>query len=169
MPGYSSPILLDATVVSNFASSGSILFLVRLRESTVVTPAVRDEITQGFQLGHEYLESAIDAFDDTLPARGVPQDELLAELRERLDAGEAESLRGAIERDGTIATDDLAARRIAKDRDQPVIGSIGLLVLGIQRGSIDRKTADRWLDIWRNERGYYAPVDSVNDVLDTEE
>lgn len=168
MSRASSPLVLDATVVSNFASSGSVSFLVRLHESTVVTPAVRDEITRGLQLEYGYLKSAVDAFGDTLPVRSVPRDELLAELRERLDAGEAESLRAAIEHGGTIATDDLAARRIAKDRDQPVIGSIGLLVLGIRRDHIDQETADRWLDIWRNERDYYAPVDSVGDVLDEE-
>ncbi|WP_336133865.1 hypothetical protein [Natronomonas amylolytica] len=169
MSGYASPLFLDSTVVSNFASSDSLPFFPQLRESTVVTPAVREEITQGFQLEYEYLESAVDAFEDTLPVRSVPQDELLAELRERLDIGEAESLRGAIEHGGTIATDDLAARRVAEGRNQAVIGSVGLLVLGIRRDYIDQKTADRWLDIWRNERDYYAPVDSVGDVLDTGE
>lgn len=48
----------------------------------------------------------------------------------------------------------------------PVTGSIGLLVLGIERGRIDKETADEWLDMWRDTRGYYAPVESVEDVID---
>jgi predicted nucleic acid-binding protein len=76
------------------------------------------------------------------------------------------ALRGAVERDGTIATDDLAARRLATELDVPVTGSIGLLVLGIKREHIDSETADEWLEVWRDERGYYAPIESVTELLD---
>jgi hypothetical protein len=48
----------------------------------------------------------------------------------------------------------------------PVTGSIGLLVLGIKREHIDSETADEWIDIWRTERGYYAPVESITELLD---
>jgi predicted nucleic acid-binding protein len=75
-------------------------------------------------------------------------------------------LRGAVEHDGTVATDDLAARRLATELDMPVTGSIGLLVLGIKREHIDSETADEWLEVWRDERGYYAPVESVTELLD---
>jgi predicted nucleic acid-binding protein len=75
-------------------------------------------------------------------------------------------LRGAVERNGTIATDDLAARRLATELDVSVTGSVGLLVLGIKREHIDSETADEWIDIWRTERGYYAPVESVTELID---
>jgi predicted nucleic acid-binding protein len=78
-------------------------------------------------------------------------------------------LRGAIERDGTLATDDLAARYLADELGTPVTGSIGLLVVGIEYGHIDRETADEWLEAWRDERGYYAPVERVGELLDEEE
>jgi len=48
----------------------------------------------------------------------------------------------------------------------PVTGSIGLLVLGIKREHIDSETADEWLEVWRDERGYYAPVENVTELLD---
>lgn len=73
---------------------------------------------------------------------------------------------GAYERDGTLATDDLAARRLGDELSVPVTGSVGLLVLGVERGRVDRETADAWFETWRDERGYYAPVDEVGDVLD---
>jgi len=40
-------MFLDATVVSNFASTDGIGFLTTLLESPVVVPAVRDEIERG--------------------------------------------------------------------------------------------------------------------------
>ena len=96
--------------------------------------------------------------DDT----GPPEDR---ELRHRLDAGEADSLRGALECGGTLATDDLAARRLASEYDVPVTGSIGLLVLGIERDLLDTGTANDWLTTWRDERGYYAPAETIEDAL----
>lgn len=74
-------------------------------------------------------------------------------------------MRGAVEDSGALATDDLAARRLAGELDVPVTGSIGLLVLGIERDRIDTETADGLVETWRTERGYYAPVESVTELL----
>ena len=164
--GYPQPVFLDATVVSNFASTSSVEFLVHLLEAPTVVPAVRDEIERGVEHGHEYLISAVEAFDNGLAVSNVPPETGRVSLRKRLDPGETEALRGAFERDGTLATDDLAARCLATELDVPVTGSVGLLVFGIKREHIDSETADEWIDVWRNERGYYAPVESVTEVLD---
>ncbi|QSW99017.1 hypothetical protein [Haloterrigena alkaliphila] len=167
--GYPNPIVLDATVLTNFASADSIDFLVEAFESPVVVSAVRDEINRGNRLGYDYLETIADSFGDQLPIIDVDRSAESSEIRDRLDAGEAESLLAVIERDGTLATDDLAARRVADERTIPVVGSVGLLVLGVEQGRIDEATADGWLETWRNERGYYAPVESVSDVLDDDQ
>lgn len=164
--GYPNPIFLDATVISNYASTNSIEFLVDILEAPVVAPAVRDEIEQGVDFGHEYLTSAVEAFDEGLVVSDVPPEIGRVNLRKRLDPGETEAIRGAVERDGTLATDDLTARRLAMELDVPVTGSVGLLVLGIKRELIDSVTADEWIDIWRSERGYYAPVESVTELVD---
>jgi predicted nucleic acid-binding protein len=164
--GCPKPIFLDATVISNYASTNSIGFLVDILEAPVVAPAVRDEIEQGVDFDHEYLTSAVEAFDEGLIVSDVPPEIDRVNLRKRLDPGEIEALRGAVERDGTLATDDLAARRLATELDVPVTGSVGLLVLGIKREQIDSETADEWIDIWRTERGYYAPVESVTELVD---
>jgi len=164
--GYPQPVFLDATVISNYASTNSVEFLVHVLEAPIIVSAVRDEIEQGVDLGHEYLARAVEAFDEGLAVSDIPPEIGRASLRERLDPGEAEALRGAVERDGTIATDDLAARRLATELDVPVTGSVGLLVLGIKREHIDSETADEWIETWRDERGYYAPVESVSELLD---
>ena len=163
--GYPQPGFLDVTVISNFASTSSVEFLVHLLEAPIVVPAVRDEIERGVKHGHEYLTSAVEAFDNGLAVSDVPPETRRMSLHERLDPGETEALRGAVERNGTIATDDLVARRLSTELDMPVTGSIGLLVLGIKRERIDSETADEWLEVWRDERGYYAPVESVTELL----
>jgi len=164
--GYPQPVFLDATVISNYASTNSVEFLVHVLEAPVVVPAVRDEIKQGVKHGHGHLTRAVEAFDNGLPVSDVPPKIGRMSLRERLDPGETEALRGAVERDGTLATDDLAARRLASELEVPVTGSIGFLVFGIKRDRIDNETADEWIETWRNERGYYAPVESVTELLD---
>jgi predicted nucleic acid-binding protein len=166
--GYPQPVVLDTTVVSNFASTDSISFFATVLESPVVVPAVREELERGLDAGHGYLDTAVDALDDELPVRPVSADDGVQDIRDRLDRGEAESLLGAIEHSGTLATDDLAARKIADQRGVPVTGSIGLLVLGVEAAHLDCDTADEWLDTWREQRGYYAPVDSVAEILGDE-
>jgi len=136
----------------------------------VVVPAVRDELELGLDAGHAYLDSTVGVLDDELLVQNLSyeNEEDLQDLRSRLDPGEAESLFGAIEHCGTLATDDLAARKIADQRDVPVTGSIGLLVLGVESDHLDRDTAGEWLETWRERRGYYAPVESVTEILDGE-
>lgn len=164
--GYPQPVILDATVLSNFASADGISLLTTVLESPVVVPAVRDELERGLDAGHEYLDTVVDALEDDLPVQSTESDSDPQEIRDRLDPGEAQSLLVAIEHGGTLATDDLAARKAADRRDVPVTGSIGLLVLSVESGHLDRGTADEWLDTWREQRGYYAPVESVSEILD---
>lgn len=162
------PVVLDATVLSNFASSSSVALLVTVLDHPVVVSAVREELEEGYDRGHEFLQDALDSLGDgvDLVALGERADATDDELRARLDRGEAESLLVAIERGGTIATDDLAARRLAATYDVPVTGSIGVLALGVRRGVIDVETANEWLAIWREERGFYAPVARVEELLE---
>lgn len=47
---YPQPVFLDATVLSNFASSDAVGFLETVLDSPVVVPAVRDEIERGRNL-----------------------------------------------------------------------------------------------------------------------
>jgi len=132
-------------------------------------PSVREGIERGERAGYEYLGVAVDALGESLPIREVPSDADDSEICDRLDAGDAESILGVLAHGGTVATDDLAARRVAKSRGVPVTGSVGLLVPGVERGAIASETADDWLDGWREHRGYYAPVESVKELLDDEQ
>lgn len=166
-----TPVFLDTTVLSNFASSGSIDWLVGLLDQPAAVPTVRDEIERGREHGHRFLDDAIDALGEGIPLLEMNGDTVPPEshgIRRRLDAGEADSLIRTLEHGGTLATDDLAARRLASEYDVPVTGSIGLLVLGIERGVLETETGNEWLATWRDERGYYAPVETVEDALPDE-
>lgn len=112
--GYPRPVVLDTTVVSNFASTDSVSVLTAVLSSPLVVPTVRDELERGLDEGHEYLETAVDALGGNLSVRSPSSDTDAAEVRDRLDPGEAESLLAAIGASGTLATDDLAARELAK-------------------------------------------------------
>jgi len=169
--GLAEPVVLDATVLSNFASSAALSWLVELLDRPVAVDAVRDELERGRDLGYGFLVDALDALGTAIPvvpAGDLPNATDAHRIRERLDAGEAASLLVAAERGGCLATDDLAARRVANAHDVPVTGSIGLLVVGVERDTLAASTADEWLTTWRAERGYHAPVDSISDVLEGE-
>ena len=161
------PVFVDTTVLSNFASTDGTVTLQEIVDSFVVVASVRRELERGVDHGHDYLESALARIDaeSTVDVVETPAPDGSA-IRERLDRGEADALWGALDRDGTLASDDLAARQVAATRGVPVTGSIGLLALGVTRDVLTAETADAWLESWRAKRGYYAPVDSVRDVLE---
>lgn len=161
------PVVLDATVLSNFASSSTIGHLVTILDHPVAVPAVRKELERGCEQKYEFLTNALDHLGDDIDLLDVShrEDNIASEIHRRLDEGEAESLLGAIEYGGILATDDLAARRLAADYDVRVTGSVGILVLGVRAGVITIDTANECLAVWKEVRGYYAPVDRVQEIL----
>lgn len=139
--------------------------------------AVEQELRRGREDGYEFLEPALDrleAVDDfprgptdwigVVPIDGSPRNDV-PEVIEKLDRGEAHALYRAWP-DRTLASDDLDARQLAKSRDVPVTGSIGILAAGVESGELSVETADDWLDVWR-DTGYYSPVDSVAELVDS--
>lgn len=160
------PCFLDATVLSNFARTSSTGWLVELLERPAVVPAVRDEHEAGRAFGHEFLEEALDVIGTEVELVEVSETRGSPTFRDRLDLGESEWVRAAIENDGTLATDDFTARRVAQRHGVAVTGSVGSLVLGIERGRITTGTAVRWLDTWQSERRYYSPIERIPEALE---
>lgn len=164
------PLVLDATVLSNFASSKSISWLTSAFSGLETTPTVEQELRNGIDEGYSFLKPVVRAIDDEeVPVSGsvgeiADSSETLRVFR-RLDRGEAEALIIAEQAGGTLATDDMAARNLADGRGVPTTGSIGLLVNGVHRDLLSVETADEWLITWRKERDYYAPVESVSEAV----
>ena len=163
------PIILDSTVLSNYASTDSVTWLVTMLEDLQTVPAVRAELEHGCAAGYAYLDHAIAVLEGgdigvvETASEQLQQD--YPEIRDRLDPGEAEALGAAHTAGGTLVTDDGTARRLAADYDVALTGSIGLLVRGVVRGELPVETADEWLTTWIEERNYYAPVERVTAAL----
>jgi predicted nucleic acid-binding protein len=165
------PVVLDTTVVSNFAASDAFGKLLRTVDRPTVVPSVQLELEGGLDHGHHFLQRAVDALRSRDEVTVLGPDDVPDHSRwtERIDPGEAASLAVARDRDGTLATDDAAARQLAKEEDAAVTGSVGLLLRCIDEAELDVETADRWLDVWVDSRNYYAPVETVRELLPDEE
>lgn len=168
-----TPIVFDTTVLSNYARSRSMEWLVHATGIPVTVPAVEGELKDGREEGYEYLQSALDRTRRAETVPDGPADELLvveppstpdvSEPVSKLDLGEAHALRGAWP-DRILATDDLDARRLAEDCSVAVTGSVGILADGVERDELPTSVADEWLQTWRNA-GYRSPVESVAELL----
>ena len=163
------PIVIDATVLSNYASTDSVTWLATAFEDLQTVPAVRTELEHGCEAGYAYLNNALALLEtgDIGVIEAAPEQlqQEYPEIKDRLDPGEAEALVAAHTAGGTLVTDDGTARTLAADYDVALTGSIGLLVRGVVRGELPVETADEWLTAWIEERNYYAPVDSVTAAL----
>lgn len=171
-----SPIVLDTTVLINFARTDSVDWLAETISIPVTVDAVTRELGDGLWEGYESLESVseyieyVDGVPEepvdaicVVPLDGLPRNDAPVEI-EKLDRGEAHALYYAWP-DGTLATDDLDARDLAKKGGVHVTGSIGILVDGVERGALSVETADEWLEVWR-DAGYYSPVETVSELVE---
>ena len=105
---FSRPVVLDATVLSNYASTDSVTWLTTTLNALQTVPAVRNELEQGREIGYAYLEHALDVLEsgrigiaETAPEQ-LQQD--YPTVQTRLDPGEAEALVAAHTADGTLVT-----------------------------------------------------------------
>jgi predicted nucleic acid-binding protein len=159
-----SPVVLDATVLSNLAVTDDLDLLRALPTRFVTVEAVTDELRAGVEAGYDHLERAIDAID-VIAVEGEPESDVLDEL----DTGESYALHAAQKRAGTLATDDLPARELAADRGIELTGSIGILVQLVLHGELSIEGADAILEQWIADARYRSPVESVTEVLEREE
>lgn len=158
------PVVLDTVVLSNFAASGSLDLLSSILHRPCTVPDVRRELERGAGEGYEFTRRALDAIDDGI-SLVEPPDVATSRFREELDAGEAAVLALAADRDGIAATDDRAARTLARETGITVTGSVGILVHAVERGALTPATADAWIDRWIDVTGYYSPVESIEELL----
>lgn len=132
---FSSPVVLDATVLSNFASTASVTWLTSVLGNPMTVPAVERELRRGTENGYAYLDTALEAIE----TGHIPLEESAPEqleqtyptIRDQLDLGEAEALVVADQTSGTLVTNDGAARHLASTYEIELTGSIGLLVRGV--------------------------------------
>lgn len=157
------PILLDTTVLCNFGLVSRTDLVMRLwATAACTTPSALDEYRAGAASG--LLPP--DAWAD-LPAVTLAEEEtaFAENLPPRLGAGERTCLAVALHRQGLLVSDDLDARHAARQHGVPRTGTVGILVLCVQRGYLSRDQADVLL-AEMIALGYRSPVASLAPLLE---
>lgn len=158
------PILLDTTVLNNFIKVGQHSLLRQLfPTSTYITAEVYDELKAG-GLAEHIQQGVNEAWIRLVRLESEREVTLYREYSRTLGSGEAASLAVAICRAWALATDDRAARAAARAAGVPLTGSVGILIIGVQAGSISRQEGNRLLQEMRRH-GYHFPFGSLEGLL----
>jgi hypothetical protein len=156
----SAVILLDTTVLSNFARIGRLDLLRAVLSNAATTPYVIDELKAGevsgylFDCDWEWLE---------IVKLSSTEEDHLTRIRRILGEGEASCIAVALERGGILFTDDGDARRYALRLGIPVSGTLGVLALLVKKGYLTLSEADDCL-MKMIKAGYRSPVKSVSEI-----
>lgn len=146
-------IISNTTVLSNFAAIDALGKLRKLYEEVYLSTEVYKEIERGLEEGYRFysgIEEVLHPLRRTgwLKLTSLEGDEeisLFSSMPGQLHAGEASCLAIAEHRGWLLLTDDKAARRHAGNRKIGVSGTLGCLVLGIERSLWNLEQANEWL------------------------
>ena len=168
-------VIVNTTVISNFASIGQLDVLRQLYGSLAMSTDVYDEIQAGLEEGYRFY-AGIEQWVQPLAEGGwihltsLSHDQELRYFRElptRLHRGEISSLAIARHRGWLLLTDDRAARAEATRLGVLVSGSLGCLVLAIERHLYSLSQANIWLQEMIRQ-GYRSPVTDLTPLLKRE-
>ena len=154
-------LLLDNTVLSNFALVGHIDLLPKVLGAKVATtPHVMGEFDDGVSRGRlpktnfDWLELI------TLEA----EEEIhLQKLLARVNVGEASCLAVASYRNGRFLTDDRDARKLAALLQIPISGTLGILQRLVKRQTLSFADANQILADMIS-KGYRSPVQTLDEL-----
>jgi predicted nucleic acid-binding protein len=168
-------VIANTTVISNFASISQLDLLRQLYGQLYISTEVYEEIRVGLDEGYQFyagIEHLVHPFAEggwirlTSPAH-EEELRLLGELPGRLQQGEASSIAIAKHRGWTLLTDDQAARREAKRLGIRFSGSVGCLILSVERGLCPLEQANTWLHEMI-QQGYRSPVTDLTPLIERE-
>lgn len=157
------PVVLDNTVLTNLALVDRADLVKCLWPKTAcTTPAILDEYRVGAASGLVPADAWIDL---TVVTMSEEETALMASFSTRLGAGERSCLAVAVCRGGLLASDDLDARRIARQQNVPLTGTVGILGLCVRQGCLSRQEANALLTEM-TAVGYHSPVDSIDQLVE---
>ena len=163
-------VILNTTVLSNFASVGALNLIKSLFGMVYTTHEVHEEILRGISRGYQYLED-IDhemSFDETgwlrvIAIRSNTEHRLMDDLLKRLGMGESSCIAIAKSRKMIFLSDDRTARRIAKENGLRISGTIGILVRCVDKDIISFSECNVILTKMI-EKGYRSPVNNLEEL-----
>ena len=163
-------IILNTTVLSNFASVGELDLIKRLFGVAYTTHEVHEEILRGISRGYQYLEDVDHemSFDETgwlrvVAIRSCMEHQSMNDLLKRLGMGESSAIAIAKSRTMIFMSDDRTARRIATDMGVSISGTIGILVRCVDKDIISFLEGNIIL-VEMIRKGYMSPVDSLEAI-----
>ncbi|MCP4406086.1 MAG: hypothetical protein GY801_53440 [bacterium] len=162
----------NTTVLSNFASIGHIEVLRQLYGTLFISLEVYEEIQAGLEEGYHFYTALDHQIAPLTPSgwvhltsvSGRQELQTFGAFPPKLHQGEASSLAIACHRNWLFLTDDLDARRAARELDIRLSGSLGCLVLVVERRICSLQQANVWLT-QMIEQGYYTPVHDLTSLL----
>jgi predicted nucleic acid-binding protein len=169
-------VIANTTVLSNFAAIGKLDLLRQLYGVVYIPTEVYEEVQVGLEEGYRFyagIDQLIYPFVNKgwMRLTGVTDEQelqLLGELPRRLHQGEAACLAIARHRGWMLLTDDLAARKEATRRGIHKSGSVGCLVLMVERGLCTLEQANLWLENMIRHNYYRSPVTDLTPLLKRE-
>ena len=152
------PAVLDNTVLSNFALVERPDLPLRLwRGHVCTTPAALSEYLAAGEERHLQPDCWNDLPVLELTAK---EEEFANQVPPRLGSGERACLAVTHLRGGMLVTDDLDARRIARRRNVPISGTLGILVQCIQKDILSVNEANQLLTKMI-AAGYHSPIEKL--------
>jgi uncharacterized protein len=167
------PLLVDTTVLSNFAAIKRLDLLRNLFGTIHISYAVYSELQTGLDEGYEFLaglESHIfpfhpDGWINLVVLEGETEVTLYENLPSKLHRGEAMSLAIAAQRDWHFLTDDRAARAYATKLGISVSGTIGVLIQLVKQQHLDIDTANECLAQMILLAKYRSPLTDLRTLI----
>lgn len=164
-------VISNTTVISNFASIDQLDLLRKLYGTLYIPVEVHEEIRSGWEEGYRFYGD-IDRFiypfapSGWLHLTSLEETELASfgTLLARLHQGEASCLAIAHRRRWTVLTDDQAARTEAQKLNIRFSGTLGCLVLLVERKLSNLEQANEWLTEMIGQ-GYWSPVTDLAALL----
>ena len=153
-------VLVDNTVLSNFAKINRLNLIKRAFDRVYVTEQVLEEFRFGVK--REVLPDV--ELDFEILKLKDEEVELYNALRVKLGKGEASCLAVAKHRNMKVLTDDSDARKMANILGIPVSGTIGVLVRCVEEGIITKEEGNSILKEMI-AKGFYSPVSDLDEVL----
>ena len=154
-------ILLDTTVLTNFARAGLATEALKLWKRRAYTSA---EALAEYRLGTEVAGLPIQAWRELRVLEMNRAEKAFAQtLPARLGRGERACIAIAHLRGAMFATDGQLARRIAAGLDIGLTGTLGILAGCIDRDLVNRIRAQEALDKMI-AAGFYSPILNADDL-----
>jgi predicted nucleic acid-binding protein len=165
-------VIANTTVISNFACINQLDLLRRLFGALYISTEVYEEIQTGLEEGYQFytgVDLMIHPFvhDGWIRLTSMAEEAelgLYGELPSRLHRGEASCLVIARHRGWLLLTDDHAARDEGDRLGIIISGSVGCLVLAVERRLCSLEQANIWLGEMIR-RGYRSPVNDLTSLL----